>query len=754
MLGLRPPLRAAVVPGEAVYVFADDRVVALRGPHIERIVPLLDGTRDRVGVLNESAAWLDPHGVGRTLDRLVASGLLHERAVDPGRAAQDAYWELAGAGAPTAEEPRTDAVHVRVLGGGGPGDGEDAAGAAGVHDAVRAAGLRVVPDPSAGGLTVVVCADYLEPDLARLDAEHRAEGRPWLPVRPGGRVAWLGPFFGLADGPCWHCLAVRLWQVRPVEAHLRDRLGLERPVPQPVAELPASRAAALQLALLEAAKWLQGHRSADQGRLFTFDTLTLEGSRHAVVRRPQCEACGDPGIERARVEAPVVLRSRPKAEAGGNGHRALSAGQMWDTYRHLVDPVTGPVREIRRDTRGPAFLNCFHAGYNPVLGPDSGLDSVRAGLRGTSSGKGATGEQARVSALGEAVERLSGCLHGTEPRVRARYRDLAEEAVHPDAVQLFHPRQLAERKEWNARHSAHHHVCDPFDAGAEVDWTPVWSLTEQRRRLLPTALLYYHVPQPEGRQWFFANSNGAAAGGSLEDAVLQGFLELVERDAVALWWYNRTVQPAVDLAAFDDGWITRCHEVHAQLGREVWALDLTSDFGIPVVAALARRIDKPAEDVMLGFGAHFDPAVAVRRALTELNQLLPPVLGATPDGSGYECRDPHALAWLRHATLENQPYLRASSPSDLSPLAQPRRHDLLDDIDHAVGLLRERGLEMLVLDQTRPDMGLPVVKVIVPGLRPHWARFAPGRLYDVPVRLGRLSAPTPYEQLNPIALFL
>jgi ribosomal protein S12 methylthiotransferase accessory factor len=59
-----------------------------------------------------------------------------------------------------------------------------------------------------------------------------------------------------------------------------------------------------------------------------------------------------------------------------------------------------------------------------------------------------------------------------------------------------------------------------------------------------------------------------------------------------------------------------------------------------------------------------------------------------------------------------------------------------------------------VLDQTRPDVGLPVVKVLAPGLRPFWARFAPGRLFDVPVRLGRLAAPTPHEGLNPFPMFL
>jgi ribosomal protein S12 methylthiotransferase accessory factor len=64
------------------------------------------------------------------------------------------------------------------------------------------------------------------------------------------------------------------------------------------------------------------------------------------------------------------------------------------------------------------------------------------------------------------------------------------------------------------------------------------------------------------------------------------------------------------------------------------------------------------------------------------------------------------------------------------------------------------GLETLVLDQTRPDVGLPVVRVIVPGLRHFWARLGPGRLYDIPVRLGLVGEPTPYEKLNPVPLFM
>src|SRR5262249_59014387 len=105
-------------------------------------------------------------------------------------------------------------------------------------------------------------------------------------------------------------------------------------------------------------------------------------------------------------------------------------------------------------------------------------------------------------------------------------------------------------------------------------------------------------------------------------------------------------------------------------------------------------------------------------------------------------------------TPENQPYLvPADAPaSTLRAFAECPNHDLRDDVLRCQALVEAKGLEMLVLDQTRPDIGLPVVKVIVPGLRHFWARYAPGRLYDVPVQLGWLPRPLGEEQLNPIPL--
>jgi ribosomal protein S12 methylthiotransferase accessory factor len=119
--------------------------------------------------------------------------------------------------------------------------------------------------------------------------------------------------------------------------------------------------------------------------------------------------------------------------------------------------------------------------------------------------------------------------------------------------------------------------------------------------------------------------------------------------------------------------------------------------------------------------------------------------------------DRETLEWLDTATLAKQPYLVADP--DRVPVRHadfPLQHsgDLLDDIDHCRRIVEARGMEVLVLDQTRADIGMPVAKVVVPGLRHLHARFGPGRLYDVPVAMGWLGAPRDESGLNPVWMFL
>lgn len=742
-------LRAATVPAEAVYLVSEHNVTVLSGMSIERLAPLLDGTRTVEQLTMEVSSSVPADEVGQLLEQLAEAGLVEFLARPAGQESDEAataYWSAAGIALDEAASALSGAT-VEIISTGGVNTAE-------AEQACSASGL-IVREPGTGtaDVSLVLCGDYLDPELSAVNAAQLTSGRPWLLAKPSGTTSWVGPVFQPGSGPCWACLAKRLAgnrHGRLIMQRILDQTGGGPRVPS----LPATRAAGIQAAVLETAKWLAGFRYPEQQSVYILDTLTMRARHHQVAQRPQCPSCGDPAMVADLARRPPSITVRDIGGHDGNGQRALSLEEVRSQYGRLVDPVTGIVGELRRNPKSPSFLPAYLSGRNRAM-TETGITALRAGLRASSGGKGATETEAEVGALCEAVERYCGTLDGDEYRIRDSYRGLGDAAIHPNDCQLFDERQFAGRAAWNAECMAFHRVPEPFDEGTVTDWTPVWSLLTGDRSLLPTSLLYFRPDVGRGPASVQADSNGNAAGTSLEDAILHGFFELVERDAVALWWYNRTRQPAVDLRSFPDAWLADVPERYAWLNREVWALDVTSDLGIPVMAAVSRRTDKPAEDLMVGFGAHFDPRVALRRAVTELGQLLPSVIDARADGTGYGPAEPHLLSWWTGVTADDQPFLRPD-PAETARTARSYAYTRPAQLDLAAicEIARRAELDILVLDQTRPDVNMPVVKVIVPGLRHFWPRFAPGRLFEVPVQLGRLTEQTAYADLNPIPLYV
>ena len=201
----------------------------------------------------------------------------------------------------------------------------------------------------------------------------------------------------------------------------------------------------------------------------------------------------------------------------------------------------------------------------------------------------------------------------------------------------------------------------------------------------------------------------------------------------------------VDLDQFDDSYIRDLRTQLAENGRRLWVLDITNDLGIPSFVALAHWMDNGQENIEFGSGAHFDPRIAMLRALTELNQFLS--IGLMGGGDGKKS----TLDGTTPFRLQDHPYLTPSRAARRSRTDSTfSRLDTREQVAACVEAVRRAGLDFLVLDQTRPDIGVPVARVIVPGMRHFYRRFAPGRLYDVPVKLGWRDRPTPESELNPI----
>lgn len=675
--------RAYSAPGEAVVLLGALGDVILRGAAYERVVPLLDGARTPPELAEALRDALAPAETFYALRTLEAAGCLEDAA--------------------TATASGIDAIAADAL-----------------HAAVAPVAAVVVADPI---------------DAAASAAGARAGdgGAAWLPVRVGDDGHWVGPLLGADGHPCWRCVESRLLASRPAASWVRARGLAPLALPRRAAPIPAWLPARVR-ALLDA--------RACAGAIVALDASGAAVARHVVRRRPECERCGRP--PRAGAGRPAVVRVGRDTRPLADPRRSDDAVAAAFVRRHaaLLDPVTGITRATRRlVVPGGDAVHVYVGGPNRARAADA-LAEVQRDLRQLASGKGRSDATARASLLGELAERHSACWRGDEPTVWSSLAALGDRAVHPNDCMRYSDRQIDAR---DALATAEDPIPTRLDDEAPVEWTRVWSLTRREWRLLPTAYLYFAYPRPAS--FAIADSNGNAAGSTLDRAILQGTLELIERDAVGIWWHNAAERPAVPLDAVDDPWIAALRAQLGRIGRELWVLDLTTDLGVATYGAVSRRIDGGPERLAFGFGAHVDGARALVRALSELAQTVAVMLdldaaGGAPTGALGD--------WWRGASVARFPFVAphgAAAPPSSRPTL--RACDALDACRQAI---EARGMEWLVLDQTRADVGIPVAKVMVPGLRHFRRRLAPGRLYDVPRALGWTPHVADESAVNPAVL--
>lgn len=733
----KPHLLVEVIPGEGVFLLSEQGQAVLQGRLYELVAACLDG-RSVEELCNQLRGQAKPAEVFYTLDRLEQKGYLTESESEL-PSGEAAFWSIQGVDPGQVKRRLAEtAIAVRTVGAVDPGP---------FRDLLQSLNITLQEE---GDLTVVLADGYMRSELKEINRVALLSGRPWLLIKSIGFQVWLGPLFRPASTGCWECLDERIRANSPIAGYLQAASsGLA------IADrchTPATRQVAYGLAANAVVSWIvHGGLPRLDGKVQTLDLLTGQSEFHTLIRQPFCPTCGESHRLRERDISPVVLESCRKVFTQDGGHRALSPEQTVNRYGHHVSMITGAVSVLEREQySGDNIIHNYLSGHNTARGPST-FWKLRRDLRSSSAGKGTTEQQAKASALCEGLERYSGVFRGDERRRTARFVDLTE-AIHPESCLQFSARQYRERDALNALERRYDHIPVPFDPEAEIEWTPVWSLTKQKARYLPTSFCYFNYPEEPEKSFCPGNSNGNAAGNSREEAILQGFLELVERDSVALWWYNRVRRPSVDLESFNEPYLTELQAFLERHQRSLWVLDLTSDLGIPVFTAVSHRTGEGPQQIMFGFGAHLDARLALLRAVTEMNQMLVQVLDVPTEKY---ISDKDTLDWLRTATVDNQPYVAPlGPPRTCASFPACRTEDLKDDVLACQALVERHGMEMLVLDQTRPEIGLPVVKVIVPGMRHFWPRFAPGRLYDVPVRLGWLPQPLLEEQLNPIPMFL
>lgn len=551
----------------------------------------------------------------------------------------------------------------------------------------------------------------------------------WIPVKLVGERSYFGPVIGGSEPACPHCLQRRFRISRPVESHLEQTLGefVGEPRPDRLGLGPYARDTAK--AVCRVIETLGAESSLKENPFVT------EHTEHGLM----LHALGLPGCPRCRRPNTAT----PSAVRSGMSQIKMRRGQsiaaILPSLRSQVSDLTGLVRHVGPlDTGlteiGAPKRHLWEAQY-PV---QPGVKTPAADMfHGVVVGNGLTAEEAEANAISKAIRRQSAQFPDHASPQKASLSELGAAAIAPNDVWLFSAAQFFERKCWNAHVSEQTcYVPEPLAADQPIDWIQVRSLTEGTPKWMAREHCYDNAPAPHYGRF---DNQGCASGATLDEALLKALLELIERDAAAIWWFNRIPRPAVSIDTLIDPRVRRLAQGIREQGWLCWMLDLTTDLGVPCYAALARANRDGRWCV--GFGCHLDGDLAAERAMTDLSMRF----GA--DGH-------HGpLPWDPMDHVE-ETFLWPEGKTDLRFALCPETRDCGGMAAWLITQLAAKGIEVLMLDQTRPDTGFPVVKAFAPGLRPFGKHFAPGRLYDVPVEMGWRDAPLCEAELNYTRLYL
>jgi YcaO-like protein with predicted kinase domain len=331
-------------------------------------------------------------------------------------------------------------------------------------------------------------------------------------------------------------------------------------------------------------------------------------------------------------------------------------------------------------------------------------------------GKGVTIDAAKASAIMEAVE----CFHAENivlPLQRASFTTMSKAADAADPATL-------------PRCGGRAYSDEP------LLWISGRDLLSGRTLWVPHELVSvdFTAPLPTPAGLFQATTNGLAAGNDWREAVLHALYEVVERDAVALW--RALPEAAQDACALN------LNEIDGELGRRLLACfatagvsvriwDVTSDIGLPTFICLAASPDEPdAVEPELGSGCHCDRDIALSRALTETAQArLTRISGARDDFDvmGYRPEERAARQGWARRWMSGAAKSRFRAPATLAGA------DLRHDLDVVLTRLAAAGIAQVgCVCLTRAELGIPVVRVVVPGLEGPWT--PPGGEYTPGVR--------------------
>ena len=576
----------------------------------------------------------------------------------------------------------------------------------------------------------------------------RKAGIPWLRAFIAFGIGMIGPHSQKGIPGCSQCADLRRLmagrdrqEMREMRQKLQDNGGTQ-------IDAAASQSGLLQMARLVSAETklaLEGKQTDKQVLLMNMKTLNT--SRHSFLPDPLCVICGKLP-EDSPAAAEITLQPSLKVNPDSFRSRSIDDLSVFLTKDYLDQQI--------------GFLN------NKMIDLVPPFADVSVNLPMVIGDEGAAGRTnsyaiSELTAILEALERYCGIEpRGKRTVIRDSYNNLKEQALNPLLLGV-HAKENYELPHFPFR---------PFDPDRPMNWVWGYSFLHNRSILVPELMAYYSLGCGEG--FVYETSNGCALGGSLEEAILYGILEVVERDSFLLTWYAQLSLPRIDPYSSNDNELKlMIDRARAVGGYDIYLYNATMENGIPSVFALAKNRKQSGLNIICAGGAHPDPIRATKSAIHELAGMMLTLDEKFEEGeeeykkmlndsSLVKKMEDHGMLFGLPETEERLQFLLNENrplKSFHEEFGSTEKHaDLTEDLTEILQAFHRLNLDVIVVNQTTPEIeknGLHCVKVIIPGMLPmtfgHHLTRVTGleRVLNVPMKLGYTKQPLEIEQLNP-----
>ena len=315
-------------------------------------------------------------------------------------------------------------------------------------------------------------------------------------------------------------------------------------------------------------------------------------------------------------------------------------------------------------------------------------------------GKGITRDHARASAMMEGFERYSAERHSSDETVIATLKEISAlgDYINPESLNL--PKDFKKEN---------------LDS-MKLEWSLAKDIITDNDYYVPTNAIHHpYVNNEDSESLFKSNTNGLASGNILEEAILHGIFEVIERDAWSIFELTHKNYAQIDLESIESDVVNDTIDKFESEGIKIKLMDFTADINVPTIAASADdTVTKDAGLLTLGMGTHLDPEVAILRALTEVAQSR-----ATQINGARE--DTVRADFAREAGYErmkriNKYYFRDEEEKiALSSIENKSTTSINKDLEIVKEELMANDIDkVLYYDLTRPELDVSVVRVIIP----------------------------------------